>query len=99
MSTSLSLLEPDPLLCVLAQEWVAYAQTKTARHKLAKFLKDHADLLDSGTHPDMTSREASSGLQQASEASSTSNWAAAKEEAESQASRFHTCLLESFADL
>ncbi|BDA49388.1 probable GTP diphosphokinase RSH1, chloroplastic [Coccomyxa sp. Obi] len=65
------------------QEWIAYAQTKTARHKLAKFLKDHADLLDSGTPPDMTSREASSGLQQASEAS-TSSWAAAKEEAESQ---------------
>jgi (p)ppGpp synthase/HD superfamily hydrolase len=29
----------------LSQEWIAYAQTKTARHKLAKFLKDHADLL------------------------------------------------------
>lgn len=27
------------------KEWIAYAQTKTARHKLAKFLKDHADLL------------------------------------------------------
>ena len=78
-------------MCV--QEWVAYAQTKTARHKLAKFLKDHADLLDSGTPPDVASREASSGLQQASEAS-TSGWAAAREEAASQASRFGTPLLE-----
>lgn len=86
-----SLLEPS---CVLAQEWIAYAQTKTARHKLAKFLKDHADLLDSGTPPDVTSREPSSGSPQVSEAS-TSSWAAAKEEAESQASCFDSCLLKS----
>ena len=29
------------------QEWCTYAQTKTARHKLTKFLKDHGHLLES----------------------------------------------------
>lgn len=28
-----------------AQTWLKYAQTKTARHKLAKFLREHAHLL------------------------------------------------------
>ena len=42
-----------------AQEWIAYAQTKTARHKLAKFLKDHADLVDPESAPDVAFREAS----------------------------------------
>lgn len=30
----------------MLQEWSAYAQTKTARHKLNKFLKDHGHLLE-----------------------------------------------------
>ena len=36
----------DKAFCGL-QEWSAYAQTKTARHKLTKFLKDHGHLLES----------------------------------------------------
>ena len=34
---------PSPPPC--AQAWLKYAQTKTARHKLAKFLREHAHLL------------------------------------------------------
>lgn len=34
---------PSPRL--RAQAWLKYAQTKTARHKLAKFLREHAHLL------------------------------------------------------
>ena len=30
----------------MVQEWSKYAQTKTARHKLSKFLKDHGHLLE-----------------------------------------------------
>lgn len=59
----------------MPQEWIAYAQTKTARHKLAKFLKDHADLVDPALSPDVTCVEAS-GMQEAS--------APSRQEAESQ---------------
>lgn len=33
-------------MLAMLQEWAAYAQTKTARHKLTKFLKDHGHLLE-----------------------------------------------------
>jgi (p)ppGpp synthase/HD superfamily hydrolase len=40
------------------QEWTAYARTKTARHKLAKFLKDHAELLcEDGAAADAPSQQ------------------------------------------
>ena len=32
-------------LCNPEQEWAKFAKSKTARHKLAKFLKEHAHLL------------------------------------------------------
>ncbi|KAK9835971.1 hypothetical protein WJX81_002744 [Elliptochloris bilobata] len=36
---------PTSLTVQRHQAWVKYAQTKTARHKLVKFLREHADLL------------------------------------------------------
>ncbi len=44
------------------QEWTAYAQTKTARHKLAKFLKDNGHLLE----PDSAQSDSSSASEAAS---------------------------------
>ncbi len=44
------------------QEWSAYAQTKTARHKLTKFLKDHGHLLE----PDSAQSDSSSASEAAS---------------------------------
>ena len=47
----------------MVQEWSAYAQTKTARHKLSKFLKDHAHLLEANqaaSAPGSPSAEAAS---------------------------------------
>ncbi|EIE19013.1 hypothetical protein COCSUDRAFT_31311 [Coccomyxa subellipsoidea C-169] len=64
------------------QEWIAYAQTRTARHKLAKFLKDHADLVDSSPPPDVAFREASGTMQQ--EATSSSRQAATGREGGAQ---------------
>lgn len=64
------------------QEWIAYAQTKTARHKLAKFLKDHADLLESDTPSAVALREASAVRRPTEEA--LRKCAAPQEEAASQ---------------
>ena len=44
------------------QEWSAFAQTKTARHKLTKFLKDHGHLLE----PDNAQSDSSSASEAAS---------------------------------
>ena len=33
------------------QEWVQHVQTKTARHKLAKYLKEHSALLTGAWSP------------------------------------------------
>ena len=52
----------DEAFCGL-QEWSAYAQTKTARHKLTKFLKDHGHLLES----DQSQSAASSPCETASQ--------------------------------
>jgi len=40
------------------QEWTAYAQTKTARHKLNKFLKDHGHLLEEAVSAQLESSSA-----------------------------------------
>ncbi len=72
------------------QEWIAYAQTRTARHKLAKFLKDNADLVDPSSPPDVAFREASGTTQQ--EATSSSRQAATGREGGTQvrtAGHFH----------
>ena len=43
---------------VALQEWTAYAQTKTARHKLTKFLKDHGHLLEEAVNAESYSSSA-----------------------------------------
>ncbi len=55
----------------MLQEWSAYAQTKTARHKLAKFLKDHGHLLE----PDQAQSAASLPSQTASQNGASLNGA------------------------
>ena len=40
------------------QEWSAFAQTKTARHKLNKFLKDHCHLLEEAVNAQSESSSA-----------------------------------------
>lgn len=52
----------DALHCAALQEWSVFAQTKTARHKLAKFLKDHGHLLE----PDSAQSDSSSAAAAAS---------------------------------
>ena len=52
----------DALHCAALQEWSAFAQTKTARHKLTKFLKDHGHLLE----PDSAQSDSSSAAEAAS---------------------------------
>ena len=60
----------DEAFCGL-QEWSAYAQTKTARHKLTKFLKDHGHLLES----DQAQSVASSPCERASQNGASLNGA------------------------
>lgn len=60
----------DEAFCGL-QEWSAYAQTKTARHKLTKFLKDHGHLLES----DQAQSAASSPCEAASQNGASLNGA------------------------